>query len=338
MATLTERDSSTVAKVQDLSDEFVNAKSFKFPFMSRTRKGKPPENAKCTYAVEKYADPVITGAVDEADVTTFNNPRAGDAELDTRIHTLEQGFRIGGLATTVTHQAGVTPKNVVTKAVAKALVELKRNGEIVNLGDGESRVDDGVRGNETRGLIKWAQATAQTHYPVPSAFLTPSSSLSTTAIADYNDTTITDIAKSQYDEHGDATTSNVLYAGSTWKQNLDRVTIYSRDVTNRTAVRHFNQEVSDTVSMGTVDFLKTSFGTYEVVLSQHINASGDPTSAASKRLAVATPEEYVELRFAEQPTMFKLAKTGRGEKFAVTMTWVLAHLNPRVLAKWTPSA
>ena len=215
MSSLVERDA--VAKVQDLADEFDNAKAFKFPFMSRVKKGAAPKNAKMTYAVEKYDDPKVTGAVDEADPEYFENPSEGDQELDVRVQVFERAVRIGGLATSVTHQAGITPRNVVAKKVAKKLIELKRDCEVVMLSDNESQVDNGVVGNETRGLVKWAQATAQSHYPVPSDFLTPSTSIdSSTALADYVDSTIMAIAKSQYDETGDENEENVIFAGSTF--------------------------------------------------------------------------------------------------------------------------
>lgn len=339
MAALVERSSDTVAKVQDLSTEFVNAKAFEFPFTSRARKAKDPVATYRTYAVEKYAAPKVSGAVDEADPDEYENPSDGDGELQTRVHIFERAVKLGGLATTVTQQAGITPKNVVAKKVAKKLIELKRDAEVVFLSDAESQVDNGTVGNKTRGLVKWAQATAQSHYPVPTAYLTPSTSIdSSTALADYTDDTITALAQSQYDEHGNSNTDNVIFAGSRWKRNLSRITFYTRNVSNMTCVRHFEQNVKDTVVMGKVDMLETDFGNYEVVLSQHINASGDPTSAASKRLAVCTPMEYVELAWADKPNMQTLAKTGRNTKFLVTATAMLCHQNPRVMAKWAPGS
>jgi len=339
MSALVERADSTVAKVKDLSDEFVNAKAFQFPFTSRARKAKDPVAVSRTYAVEKYDDPKTTGAVDEADPDEFENPSEGDGELQTRVQIFERAVKIGGLATTITHQAGINPRNVIAKKVAKKLIELKRDAEVIFLSDNESQVDNGTVGNETRGLVKWAQATAQSHYPVPTDYLTPSGSIdASTALADYTDETITAIAQSQFDEHGNADTDNVIFAGSRWKRNLSRITFYTRNVSNQTVVRQFTQNVTDTVVLGKVDMLETDFGNYEVVLSQHINASGDPTTAASKRLAVCTPMEYVELAWADRPNMQKLAKTGRNEKFLVTCTAMLCHLNPRVLAKWAPGS
>jgi hypothetical protein len=337
MSTLVERDA--VAKVQDLSDEFDNAKAFKFPFMSRVRKGKAPLNAKLTYAVEKYDDPKVTGAVDEADPEEFENPSEGDNELDVRVHVFERAVRIGGLATTVTHQSGITPRNVVAKKVAKKLIELKRDAEVVMLGDNESQIDNSVVGNETRGMIKWAQATAQSHYPVPTAYLTPSTSIdASTALADYVDDTITALAESQYDETGDETEENVIFAGSRWKRNLDRITYSAKAENNRTIVRSYNANVGPRVVMGKVDMLETSFGDIEVQLSQHINTAGDPTSAASKRLAVGCPLDNLEVRWAEAPNMVPLAKTGRSTKFLVTATGALVVKNPRKLIKFAPGS
>lgn len=337
MSTLVDRDA--VAKVQDLANEFDNAKAFKFPFMSRVYKGSAPMNAKMTYAVEKYDDADITGKVDEADPEQFENPSEGDAELDVRVHVWERAVRIGGLATTVTHQSGITPKNVVAKKVAKKLIELKRDAEVTMLSDNESQVDNGVVGNETRGLVKWAQATAQSHYPVSADYLTPSTSIdASTALADYTDDTILAIAQSQFDETGDETEENVLFAGSRWKRNLDRITFYARNDTNRTIVRHFNQDVGPRVVLGKVDVLETSFGDIEVQLSQHVNTGGDPTSAASKRLAVGGPLENMEIRWADAPNMIPLAKTGRSTKFLVTGTGALVVHNPRKLMKFAPGS
>lgn len=337
MAALVERDA--VAKVQDLADEFDNAKSFKFPFMSRISKGAAPKNAKLTYAVEKYDDVDTDGAVDEADPTEYENPSEGDAELDVRLQIWEKAVRLGGLATTTTQQSGITPRNVVAQKVAKKLIELKRNCEATMLSDNESRVDTGAVGNKTRGLVKWAQATAQSHYPVPTDYLTPSGSINTsTATADYVDSTITAVAQSQYDQTGNEDEENVLFAGSTWKRNLSRITFYARNETNRTIVRTFNQNSASTVNLGKVDMLETDFGNIEVQLSQHVNASSDPTSAASKLIAVGGPLSNMQLRWSDAPHMIPLAKTGRNTKFLVTATGALVVKNPLKLIKFAPSS
>ena len=336
MPALVERD--VVAKVQDLSNQFDNAKSFAFPFMSRVPKGSAPKQAKLTYAVEKYDTADTSGAIDEAEPSNFENPSAGDAELDVRIQIWEKAVSIGGLATTTTNQAGITPKNVVAKKIAKKLIELKRNCEVTLLSDNESQLETGNVGNKTRGLVKWASATAQTHYPVSTSYLTPSASIDTTAIADITDATITTVMESQFGETGNESEENVLFTGSTFKRMADRLTVSTRDVASRTMVRRYNAAQSNKVNLGSVKVLETGFGDIELVLSQHINASGDPTSAASKRLAVGGPIDNMELRWSDAPNMIPLGKTSRSTRFIVTATGALCVMNPLKLIKFAPSA
>lgn len=336
MPALVERD--VVAKVQDLSNQFDNAKSFAFPFMSRVPKGSAPKQAKLTYAVEKYDAADTSGAIDEAEPSNFENPSAGDAELDVRIQIWEKAVSIGGLATTTTNQAGITPKNVVAKKIAKKLIELKRNCEVTLLSDNESQLETGNVGNKTRGLVKWASATAQTHYPVSTSYLTPSASIDTTAISDITDSTITTVMESQFGETGNESEENVLFTGSSFKRMADRLTFSTRDVSSRTMVRRYNAAQSNKVNLGSVKVLETGFGDIELVLSQHINASGDPTTAASKRLAVGGPIDNMELRWSDAPNMIPLGKTSRSTRFIVTATGALCVMNPLKLIKFAPSA
>lgn len=336
MATLVDRDQ--VGKVQDLAAEFVNADMKTTPFMSAVPKGAAPVNVQLEYPVERFATPNIAGAVDEADPATFEDPSAGDAMLYARVQTFERAARIGGLATTTTHQAGITPRNIVAKKIAKKLIELKRDMETRFLGDDESQADNGVVGNETRGLGLWISNSAQTHYPVDAAYRTPAASILTTALASYTDETITAVFQSSFEQHGNADAELMIFCGATWKRNLGRITFYSRDEANFTQVRRFNQEAGDPVILGKVDVLETDFGTGIVRVSQFINTGGDPTTAASKRLSYLCPMDYLEARFSDNPKSIPLARTGRNEKFLVTATGALACLNPLPFGKWVPSA
>lgn len=332
-------DREAVAKVQDLSNEFVNAESRKYPFTSAVRKGEPPMNAQLEYPVEKYDTPTTTAAVDEADPATYQNPSDGDANLYSRVHTWERAVRVGGHAVTFTHQAGITPRNIIARKIAKKLVELKGDCELTFLGDQESQVDTGAVGNKTRGLGAWIKATAQSHYPVDANYLTPAASIdASTTTADYTDAIIINPLKSAYGVHGDPEAGMTIWAGASWKQTLGRFTFFTRNVTNFTSVRSFNQNVTDRIVLGKVDMLETDFGNPVVRLSRFINASGDHTSAASKLLALGVIDDLIETRWAAQPYAEKLAKTGRNEKFLVTATAALCCLNPKPLFAWRPGS
>lgn len=332
-------DREAVAKVQDLSNEFVNAESRKYPFTSSVRKGAPPINAQLEYPVEKYDTPTTNGAIDEADPVTYQNPSEGDAVLYARVHTWERAVRIGGHSVTFTHQAGITPRNIIARKIAKKLVELKGDCELTFLGDQESQVDTGGVPNKTRGLGKWISSSAQSHYAVDSNYLTPAASIdASTTTANYTDATVLDILKSSYGVHGDPEANMTIWAGATWKQTLGRFTFYSRNVSNYTAVRQFNQSSTDKIVLGKVDMLETDFGNPVVRLSRFVNASGDHTSATSKLLALGVIDDLVETRWAAQPYAEKLAKTGRNEKFFVTATAALCVLNPKPLFAWRPGS
>lgn len=332
-------DREAVAKVQDLSTEFVNSESRKYPFTSSVRKGAPPVNAQLEYAVEKYDTPTTNAAVDEADPSTYQNPSDGDANLYARVHTWERAVRIGGHSVTFTQQAGITPRNVIARKIAKKLVELKGDCELTFLGDQESQVDTGAVGNKTRGLGKWISSSAQTHYPVDSNYLVPSASIdASTATTSYTDATILDVLKSSYGVHGDPEAGMTIWAGATWKQTLGRFTFYSRNVSNYTQVRQFNTQQTDKIVLGKVDMLETDFGNPVVRLSRFVNASGDHTSAASKLLALGVIDDLIETRWAAQPYAEKLAKTGRNEKFLVTATAALCLLNPKPFFAWRPGS
>lgn len=335
---LVERDST--GKVQDLAEEFVNAEKRMLPFTSSVPKGSAPIAAQLEYPVEAFDTPNTNGAGDEADPVKYENPREGDGLLYARIQTWERAVRIGGSATTFTHLAGITPRNVVAKAIAKKLVELKTDMELTMLGDNDAQLEtSATTPNKTRGLGKWITATAQTVYPVPAAYLTPTGSInSSTTSGDYNDSTITSVAESMFTKHGDSEMDIDVWAGSSWKKNLGRITYYQKVDSGLTSVRRFVSDSLDEVQLGKVDVLATDFGTFKVRLSRWINASGDNTTTASKLLAYACPMKYLELRMSEQPNMIPLARTGRNTKFLVTGTGALANLNPLVFGKFAPGS
>lgn len=334
---LTERDS--VAKKQDLADEFVNAEKRSLPFTSSVPKGTMPHAAQLEYPVEQYDPPKTDGASDEGDPEKYENPRQGDGLLYARMQTWERAARIGDDVLTYAQLGGVTPRQQKAKAIAKKLVELKTDMETTFLSDRESVAAAGVINNQTRGLGKWVQATAQSHYPVPAGYLTPAASIdASTATADYTDQTITAVAESMFTQHGDQEADIDVWCGSTWKRKLGRITFYQKTESNMTNVRRFNQTELDEVQLGKVDVLATDYATFRVRVSRWINASSDPTSAASKLLALACPMRMVELRMAATPYSLPLARTGRNEKFLVAGTGALAVLNPLPFGAWRPGS
>ena len=84
--------------------------------------------------------------------------------------------------------------------------------------------------------------------------------------------------------------------------------------------------------------LETDFGTLTLQLSSFINASGDPKSAASKRLGIILPMEAVKLRVARAPRFKPLPDLGGGPRGLVDSIAGLAIQSPRHIGKFVPSA
>lgn len=343
MATTVHVDRDAVGTPRDLGKEFVNADAKKTPFITWIPKSTKPINSLIEQPVEKFGDVTTDGVADEADPQGYTNPRDGDAILNCRVQTWERAGRLGGRVMSVTNQPGITPRDALAVAIAKTMIELKRNMEATVLSNNESAVQGSgtATADATRGLGKWIQSTAQSHYAVDSNYLTPSGSIdSSTATADYTDKTVTTVLKSIYDEHGDGEAEFDIWAGSTWKQQIDRLTIYSRNESNMTQVRRWNSSDETKVSVF-VDMFSTSFGTARVRCANFINTgtgSNPHTSATSKLLAYVTLADYLELRMSQTPKAQDLAKTGRSERYLTWAEGALVVKNPRVLGKFAPSA
>lgn len=335
--TLVERNA--VAKPRDLAWEFSNADRKKTPFSSSLSKGPKPTNMLMEYPAEQFAAPALGGVMDEADAGTPVNPRDNDRVISARAQIWEKVGALGGLAQTVLQTAGVVPKQQLTKAIAKKMVELKRNVELTYLSDQDSRPEAGTDSYLTRGMGSWISSTAQSDLPVDALYRTPAGSISTTALASYTDDTIVDVFQSMHTQHGDTAAEFDIWAGSLWKKTVGRLTVYNTSEAGKDSVRQYTQEQKDTtLRLGKVDVLETPFGTGVIRLCNFINTGGDHTTAASKSLAYAVLPEMVEERVVEESNPQMLGKTGRGQKFLVTRTAALACLNPLPLGKFAPAA
>lgn len=324
-----------VAKKQDLREQFVNAEQARTPFTSSVRKGPRLTNTYLEYPVDQYDKPRIKAVVDEAEPGESQNAAKHNAVLLARPQIFERVGFVSHVTNTTTDQAGRPSKKQLSYAIAKMLVEMKFDMELTFLGDTESREDNGTVGNQTRGLGKWIQNEAQSHYAVPEEFRTPASSIDkTTPIGSYSDDTIANVFRSSFDQHGNESSEMVLWCGSLFKKALGNLSFYGRQEANMVVTRSFNVDVGPKHSIGKVDIIDTAYGRSVVQMSRHINTGGDHTTDASKRLGYLCPMDMVELRFSDDPHAERLAKTSRSEKFLVTSIAALCVKNPLTFGKW----
>lgn len=336
MPAFVERDA--VGLRRDLSDALAIADRKKTAYTTALPKGVSPTNTLTEWPVDKYPAPSIDGAIDEAPVQDYENINNVDAILQGRVQIKQRSFRISRFADRVMDQAGVGRKKAFAKAAAKALTMVKRDWETIALGDGESNAGSGTKGARTRGMLKWAQATAQTDLPVNSSYLSLVND--TTTIANWYDETITSALQTLADQTGDFEMDLLFTVGSTLRRKLSRLTFYDKDDSGFTQIRRFNQDAEDAKITMKVSVLDTDFGRVTIKPSSFINLSGDPTSAASKRAGLLHPmvDEAVRMRFAWDVSVRELPDDGGGRRALCESAAVIEVGNPLWLARFLPSA
>lgn len=338
MPAFVERDA--VGLRRDLSDALAVVDRKKTVFTSMLPKGVAPTNTLTEWPVDNYPAPNTDGAVDEQPVQDYENINNVAAILSGRVQIKQRSFRLSRHADRTMDQAGVGRKKAFAKAAAKCLTMVKRDWETITLSDNESQSGSGTRGAKTRGYGKWASASAQSDLPVDSSFLTPSGNITTTTIANFNDDTIMSVLQSMFDQTGDAEMDLMMVVGSTLRKKLSRLTFYDKDDSGFTITRRFNQDAESAKVTMKVSVLDTDFGRVVIRPSSFINASGDPTSAASKRLGYLFPnvDECLRMRFAWDVSVRELPDDGGGRRALCESAAVFEVGNPLWLGKFAPSA
>lgn len=338
MPAFIERDA--VGKRPDLSDALALADRKKTIMKAMLPKSVQPTNTLTQWPVDSYPAPSTTGAVDEQPVQAYQNVNNVAALIQGRVMIQQRAIRISRFADRVMDQAGVGKRKAWAKAIAKGLVILSRDIETNILSDNDSLAGDANTGPRTRGYGSWSNASAQTDLPVDANFRTPTAQVDTTTIANWLDTTLTTVLKSLFDNTGDAEMDLTFIVGSTLRQKLSRLTFYDKDDTGFIQVRRFNQDAESAKITMKVSVLDTDFGRVVIRPSSFINASGDPTSAASRRLGYLFPnvDECLRLRFAWEPEVEELPSDGGGPRALISGAYVMEAGNPLWLSRFAPSA
>jgi hypothetical protein len=109
----------------------------------------------------------------------------------------------------------------VANSKVKAMREIKRSIEAAIGSDNDMQADNGVVPWKTRGLGNWIRATAQSTNPVPSAFLTPSASIDTTATGSLTESVFNDVFQSIFQVNG-GRRNYTLFAGPSLKRAVSK--------------------------------------------------------------------------------------------------------------------
>lgn len=272
MASLTERNIVS-GKREALADiiSMVDAKST--PFTSMAPKVAKPGNTLFRWQVDSL--PNVTadqaGVVDGTDVDpngasikNFVKDGANQYryELSNHIQQFRESTRVSPLTIDIAVTAGV--KNELANNVSKATEIVKRRMERTLCSGNLPKADDGVsQGYASRGLDSWIKNdfTGDTYLAVPTAFRTPTSSISTVGTANLDEMVVQNILASVFEQQGKPQEFDGL-VGYKLKQAFTALTYTTRQTGTAPAsvIRTLNRESEQSVYKSSIDVFEGDFG------------------------------------------------------------------------------
>ena len=326
-------DRSQVGRREDLADAIYNIDAKDYPLLSAVPKGKKLVRTRFDWQCDAYAAPNTDGVVDGADVSTYEDAAENRAVLYGQVQKVRRTPMVTEMAEDVSDVAGVTSE--MANAIKKKTIECKRDVEATLGSDNASQTDNGTVPYKTRGLGEWIKATAQSHLPVDSDFLTPSASIDTTALASLTKAIVNDVMKSQYTQTGKRQ-SYMFLCGTSLKARFTTMVGYQPTVSNFTAILRSNRGDA-TKYQDNIETLEGDFGTYDLVLSNWLGYNNG-TQAADARRGYALDMSMLELRFNKQWSYKALPDLDGGPRGVIKAIFGLCVKNPKGLAKFAASA
>jgi hypothetical protein len=221
--------------------------------------------------------------------------------------------------------------NQVAAAKSKKLIELRRDMASV-VGSSQANVAGGSgSAAKTRGLGQWILATAQAANPVPTAFLTPSASINTTAAASFAESDVDGVLESVYGQTGDLG-SFKLFAGTTLKKEFSA---FSRTGAANGVYRQ-NEDSSTNKVTKNVLVYESDFGTIDIIPDLFLAKDG--TAAEQGMRGYLLNPDLVEIAFAQNPTHYDQDDEGGGPRGFYKTWYTLRVKNPLGLGKFAATA
>lgn len=288
------------------------------PFSSMIKKGDVPDGVIDSWQMEKYPDPDHVGVRDNVDATNFNHqPRV---PVSTVAQKVWYPFGLSDFMD-VTTMIGVGSE--YAKQQAHGLVAVKRKIEKRLLSAAECSVDDGVNAYETRGILTWLQNSAQTLYPVPDGWRTPTAQIYTGALASLQEdetsgTTFGSMLRSAFDQRKGPSKLN-MFAGTALKAHLDHFSSNPLTYGSTASARRVTMGQNDRAMVTGVDRLETSCGTIDLHQTAFIycNRTTGAAETLAPKYGVGLDMTQCEMSFLRNIRVYKLPYLGGGEKGVV---------------------
>ena len=306
MAALFEKDQ--VGKREDLADLVAQVESHATPVGSLAKKGSKPGNSVMSWQATSLSAAQNSPIVDGTDVTSSDYEHNTRSLLQNYIQIVRRVVRVSPLSIDISNVAGV--KDELAFQVANAILELKKDAELILCADAGAQADNGTVGYKTRGLHKWINTNANKDSTLApdSAFTTPSASIETTATtANIDDTTVQDVLSSIFAQTGSIKEYDMPVGRTLKRAFTDRLTgvTTASDSTNQiaaTQVRTFSPMNGKSVTYR-VDIFNGDFGSVKLHPSNFLDAQTD---------GLVLDMSNVEIKYGKLPSVRTLNDQGGG--------------------------
>lgn len=325
---------SQTGKRESLANLISVVDAKKNPIYATIPKGSDPANSRFDWQADAYATPQAGAVVDGADVSTTEDAAENRGLLSNYTEEFRRTPKVSKRAE-LSNVAGIGMKKEMAKAIVKKTFELRRDIECALGSDNVAQADNGTVGYRGHGLGSFIKATAQSVLPVPSAFLTPSASIDTTAMASLTTALANGVMESQYGQTGSEMTY-MLVCGTSLKKTFTKMVGYQPDVGSNTAIKRTTRG-DEGKWVDNIQSFTGDFGTYELVLSNYLGWNYS-TSVNSVYRGYALDMDMLELR-TQEDVMFKpLPDLGGGPRGVVSAIVGLCVKNPLGLAKFAATS
>jgi hypothetical protein len=333
---------------RDISNSITMVDAKSTPFFSMIPKGSQSYgNILMEWPMDKNLDPEHTAVTDNTDVSVFENAlsqygQGGNYQQWFR----PKGWQVGKIAQVVQNLPGApSPKAM---AMAKKIKQLKRMLEASLGTDFEPVAWGGAAGGVSRGAGNIIKATAQTVLPFPSAFLTASGCIDTTASTSLTEAIVQNILQASWQETGQKITRDFICGANHKKAYRSFMEKSSGSTNTQSSARAFNNDNSGTIKW-TVDTYIGDFGTANLQESQWLayyntttttnTADNNATQAAiSQARCYGLNLDLWEWVGKQAPMHVELVDNGGGPRGAVDAIGGLKCYNPRAEIKFAPTA
>jgi len=319
---------------EDLADLISLIDQKTTPLLTSAPRGKELVNVRFDWQADSYDPPDTSGVIDGSDVSQTQDAAKNRARLYGMCQRQWQTPKVSNF-TDITDVAGVGRGKEMARAIMKCSTQLKRSVEATLCSDNSSQEDNGTVEYKTRGLGEWIKATAQSHLPVDSNFLTPSASIDTTATGSLAISNINAVLQSQYNQTGSVNTYTLL-VGQAIKAAFTELVSYQGTRGGSSSILKTELGSANAWEHNIQSFTG-DFGTYDLVLSNWLGWN-NTTKVPNLFRGYALDMDMLELRMNTPWRVTKLPNLGGGERAIVEVVYGLMVKNPLGLAKFAASS